>query len=176
MHLDEFTKRVRFSSLFLICIGGIMAYSKTEQAAFDLAKDIVEQYDCYIYDIEYIKEGANKFLRIYADKDGGISIDECEKISRKLSTLLDEKDLIKENYILEVSSPGIERKLKTKEHFEKYIGKSVDINLFKPLDGQKQITGILKGFDDGLITIEADTGLFTINQKEASYVKLHFDF
>ena len=128
-----------------------MAYSKTEQIAYELAERIAENFECYIYDVEYVKEGTLKFLRIYADKDGGISIDDCEKISRELSTVLDEKDPIKENYILEVSSPGIERKLTKKEHFEKYTGEVVDINLFKQINGSKQLSGILKSFENAYV-------------------------
>jgi len=153
-----------------------MAYSKTEQIAFELSSKVAESFECYIYDVEYVKEGTLKYLRIYADKDGGISIDDCEKISRELSTLLDAKDPIKENYILEVSSPGIERKLTKKEHFEKYIGKIIDINLFKQINGTKQISGTLKCFVDDCITLETENGTVEINQKDASIVKLHFDF
>ena len=153
-----------------------MSYSKTEQIAFYLASKIAEGFECYIYDVEYVKEGTLKYLRIYADKDGGISIDDCEKISRDLSTQLDAKDPIKENYILEVSSPGIERKLTKREHFERYIGSEIDINLFKQINGLKQHSGILKSFDGDFIEIENETGLVKINQKEASTVKLHFDF
>lgn len=153
-----------------------MAYSKTEQIAFDLASKAAENFECYIYDVEYVKEGTLKYLRIYADKDGGISIDDCEKISRELSISLDEKDPIKENYILEVSSPGIERKLTKKEHFEKYIGKTIDINLFKQISGTKLLTGTLKGYENSIITVETDKDLVEINQKDASIIKLHFDF
>ena len=153
-----------------------MAYSKTEQIAFELSENIAKDYGCYIYDVEYVKEGSLKFLRIYADKDDGISIDDCEKISRELSTLLDEKDPIKENYILEVSSPGIERKLTKKEHFDKYIGKIIDINLFKQINGSKQFTGVLTSYENECIFIETENGIVEINQKEASLVKLHFDF
>ena len=153
-----------------------MSYSKTEQIAFDLASEIAEGFECYIYDVEYVKEGTLKYLRIYADKDGGISIDDCEKISRELSTHLDAKDPIKENYILEVSSPGIERKLTKKEHFERYIGSEIDINLFKQINGSKQHSGILKSYDGDFIEIENENGIVKINQKEVSVAKLHFDF
>lgn len=153
-----------------------MAYSKTEQTAFELASRVANKFECHIYDVEYVKEGSLKFLRIYADKDGGISIDDCEKISRELSVLLDEHDPIKENYILEVSSPGIERKLTKSEHFERYIGETVDVNLFKAINGSKQLTGTLKSYQDSVFTVEVDNKVVEINKKEASLVKLHFDF
>lgn len=153
-----------------------MAYSKTEQIAFDMAKPIAESVGCFIYDVEFVKEGGLYFLRIFADKEGGIDLDTCEKISRELSAKLDEKDPIKQNYYLEVSSPGIERKLKTNEHFERYIGETIDIGLYKAINGAKQITGVLRGFDNGVILVNLNGDEIEILQKETTFVKLHFDF
>lgn len=153
-----------------------MSYSKTEQICFDLVKPIAEENDCFIYDVEYVKEGSTYFLRVFADKDGGISIDECEKISRSLSTELDKKDPIKENYFLEVSSPGIERRLRQDEHFKRYINEKVDISFYKQTDGAKQITAILKEYDGTLITVEYNEKILKYNLNEISVVKLHFDF
>ncbi|MEE1050280.1 MAG: ribosome maturation factor RimP [Clostridia bacterium] len=149
-----------------------MAYSKTESITFELAEPIVKECGCYIYDVEFVREGGLYFLRVYADKDGGISIDECEEISRALSKKLDEADPIKQNYYLEVSSPGIERKLKTKEHFERYMGETVDIGLYKAVNGSKQITAKLTGFKDGIVKTEE----MEIPLKETTFVKLHFEF
>ncbi len=154
-----------------------MAYSKLEQHILEMAKPIAEENGCYIYDVEYLKEGKSRTLRIFADKeDSGISLDECEVISRRMSDLLDESDPISENYMLEVSSPGIERRLKEAWHFEKYIGAVVDIGLYKAINGAKQISGVLADFADGEITIEADNGNMKIMQSETTSVKLHFDF
>ena len=153
-----------------------MAYSKTESITLELAEPIAKDCGCFIYDVEFVKEGGVYFLRIYADKDGGISLDECETISRALSTKLDEKDPIKENYYLEVSSPGIERKLKTPEHFERYIGSTVDVGLYKAIGGSKQITAELAGFDNGIINLKKDGETISVSQKETTVVKLHFDF
>lgn len=154
-----------------------MAYSKTEALAIELATPIAEKNGCYIYDAEYVKEGGLYFLRVYADRDGGIDLDMCEVISRELSTVLDEADPIKENYYLEVSSPGIERKLKTPEHFKRYIGEVVDIGLYKAVDGTKQITGRLADFCDNVISVEMPGGkTYEFTKKETTYVKLHFDF
>ncbi len=153
-----------------------MAYSKTEQIAFDIAEPIAKSFGCFIYDVEFVKEGGLYFLRIFADKEGGIDLDTCEKISREMSTKLDEKDPIKQNYYLEVSSPGIERKLKTQEHFERYIGEIIDVGLYKAINGAKQISGILKGFNDGVILIELNGTDIEIPQKETTSAKLHFDF
>ena len=156
-----------------------MAYSKTEMIAFELAKPIAEENLCFIYDIEFVKEGGLYYLRVYLDKEGGIDLDTCEVVSRALSEKLDITDPISQNYYLEVSSPGIERKLKTKEHFERYLGEVIDIGLYKSINGSKLLSGKLISYIDGVITVEtADEiiGRIEINQKETTSVKLHFDF
>ena len=153
-----------------------MAYSKTEKRVWELAEPIAVQEDCFIYDIEYVKEGGVWFLRVYIDKDGGVSLDECEAVSRALSTVLDEADPIQQNYYLEVSSPGIERKLKTKEHFDRYIGETIDIGLYKAINKSKQLTGKLISFEDDVITVEVDGESFELPLKETTGVKLHFEF
>lgn len=154
-----------------------MAYSKLEQQILEMAESVAVENGCYIYDVEYLKEGKTRTLRIYADREEtGISLDECEIISRRMSDLLDESDPIRENYMLEVSSPGIERRLTQPWHFEKYIGKMVDIGLYKAVDGAKQISGVLHAYSDEEITLETDKGNMTIMQSETANVKLHFDF
>ncbi len=153
-----------------------MAYSKLEQQILELATPIAEENGCFIYDVEYLKEGKARTLRVYADREDGISLDECEAISRRLSDALDASDPIRENYMLEISSPGIERRLSQAWHFEKYMGETIDVGLYKAIDGAKQISGVLKGFEDGKITFETENGEMTIMQSEATGVKLHFDF
>ena len=154
-----------------------MAYSKLEQQILEMAESVAVENGCYIYDVEYLKEGKTRTLRIYADREEtGISLDECEIISRRMSDLLDESDPIRENYMLEVSSPGIERRLTQPWHFEKYIGKMVDIGLYKAVDGAKQISGVLHAYSDEEITLETDKGNMTIMQSETANVKLHYDF
>ncbi|MBQ9737580.1 MAG: ribosome maturation factor RimP [Clostridia bacterium] len=154
-----------------------MSYSKLEMSILELAESIAAENGCYIYDLEYIKEGKSKVLRVYADKEEtGINLDECEVINRRLGDLLDERALISENYVLEVSSPGIERRLRTKEHFDRYTGRQIDVGLYKALDGSKTLSGILKGFKDETIFIETEIGELSIMQGEVSSVKLHFDF
>ena len=154
-----------------------MSYSKLEKLVIEGATPIAAEVGCYIYDVEYVKEGGAKYLRIYADKeDGGISLDECEVINRAMCVFMDEKDPIKENYILEVSSPGVERKLRTAEHFQKYIGRTVDIGLYKAIDGSKTISGELKAYADEVITVEAGDSEIQLPVNETTFVKLHFDF
>ena len=111
-----------------------------------------------LFDLEFVKEGPNWYLRIYIDKEGGVTIDDCEAVSRAAEKLLDEKDPIDHAYILEVSSPGIDRPLKRDQDFERYRGREVEIRLYKPLDGAKVFTGKLVGLIDGEIVIEAPKG------------------
>lgn len=150
-------------------------YSKTEKTVLDMAKPIANEIGCYIYDVEYAKEGGNQFLRVYADRDGGISIDECETISRKLSELLDKNDPIPQNYFLEVSSPGIERKLRQDEHFDMYKGRTVDIGLYKAQNGSKTLSGELRGLENGEVVIFEEEEI-RIKLSETAFVKLHFEF
>jgi len=106
-----------------------------------------------VYDIEYVKEGPNRYLRVYVDKDGGVGIDDCVYVSRKLEKMLDERDFIQQAYILEVSSPGINRRLKKEGDFLKFMGHIIDIKLYKPFNGQKEFRGELKCFLSGDITL-----------------------
>lgn len=131
-----------------------------------------------VYDTVYVKEGSSKVLRLFIDKkDGYVNIEECEKVSMHLSTLLDEDDFIPEAYILEVSSPGIERVLKYDWHYEESFGKTVDVKLYSPVNSKKQITGILKsGTPGNPLIIETEDGEVEIPASGAAEVKIHFEF
>lgn len=154
-----------------------MAYSKTEKRIIELAEPVARDLNFYLYDVEYIKEGGIWFLRVYIDKkESGISIDECESFSRALSDILDKEDPIAQNYYLEVSSPGIERKLKTKEHFDTYMGEMVDIGLYKAIDGAKQITGKLISYEDEKIKIQSGDKELELNLSDTTNVHLHFEW
>lgn len=122
---------------------------KTEQ----LLEPILKENNFELYDVEFVKEAGTFYLRAYIDKEGGININDCELVSRRLSDLLDEKDFIPDAYILEVSSPGLGRQLKKDKHFEKSIGEEVEIKLFKAIDKQKEFTGFLESFNDEVIVI-----------------------
>lgn len=119
-----------------------------------LVQPILQEKGLELVDIEYVKEGKNWFLRVYIDKEGGIDIDECGAVSEKLGKQLDENDPITDAYFLEVSSPGVERPLKTKEDFEKNMNQNVYVKLYEPIDGEKEYEGILKAFADHTATIE----------------------
>ena len=131
--------------------------SKTEQLLIPIA----EKYGVEIYDVEYVKEGKDWYLRAYIDKPGGVGINDCENVSRALSDILDIEDYIPDAYILEVSSPGLGRTLKKDRHFERSLGAEVEVKTYKPIDGQKEFTGILEAYDTDTITIganESDAG------------------
>lgn len=120
----------------------------------DMLKDFVEQNGFEIVDIEYVKEGSNWFLRVYADKEGGIDIDDCGRISEYLSVQLDEKDPISDAYFLEVSSPGAERPLKKTQDFYKAVNSHVFVTTYEPIDGSKEFEGLLQSYDEEVLVIE----------------------
>ena len=124
-----------------------------EQKTEKLLEPILKENNFELYDVEFVKEAGTFYLRAFIDKEGGININDCELVSRKLSDLLDEKDFIPDAYILEVSSPGLGRALKKDKHFEKSIGEEVEIKLFKAIDKQKEFTGYLERFNDEIIVI-----------------------
>lgn len=146
--------------------------TKTEE----LLSPIAAANGVEIYDIEYVKEGADWYMRAYIDKAEGVNIDDCENVSRALSEALDHQDFIEDAYILEVSSPGLGRTLKKDKHFEKSIGKEIDLKTYKPIEQCKEFTGILKSFDSKTITIETKTGELTFDKTDVALVKLAFDF
>lgn len=127
-----------------------------EVKAEELLSPIVEKLGISIYDVEYVKEGSDFYLRAYIDKPGGVNINDCETVSRAFSDALDEADPIPDAYILEVSSPGLGRTLKKDKHLQKSIGEEVEIKLFKPIEKQKEFAGILEGFDAEKIVIRED--------------------
>ncbi len=150
-----------------------MAKSNTEKKILPLLEPIVEEKGLELVDVEFVKEGANWYLRIYIDKDGGVSIDDCEGVSRALEAKLDETDPIEQAYILEVSSPGIDRPLKKDADFVKFQGEIIDVKLYKALDGKKQYQGKLLGLQDGVISLEEEDGTVrTFTQKETADVRL----
>ncbi|MGL5440143.1 MAG: ribosome maturation factor RimP [Filifactoraceae bacterium] len=130
-----------------------------------------------LVDVEYAKEGKAYYLRVLVDKLGGrISLDECTNISRKISTILDEKDPIKDPYMLEVSSPGIDRALKKPRDFQRENGKLVELKLYKAIDGQREFEGVLNGFEDEIISIDINGYIRDFNRKDVAIIKLKVDF
>ena len=145
----------------------------------DLVTPIAQKNGCTVYDVEFKKEGSDYYLRVFidmADQEKNVSLEECEAVSRELSDALDSADPIEQAYMLEVSSPGIDRHLRKPEHFSRYIGSEVEIGLYKAVDGSKRITAILKAFDNGVITAETESGKITLNQSETTSVRLSIKF
>lgn len=148
-----------------------------EQKTEEILLPIVEEYGFELVDVEYVKEGGTWYLRTYIDKEGGISIDDCEKVSRRLSDILDEKDYIDDTYIMEVSSPGLGRPLKKEKDFKRSLGKEVDIRTYRMIDKQKEFTGILKDYDKDTVTIELENEtLKTFEKGDIALICLAFDF
>lgn len=148
-----------------------------EQKTEQLLTPIVEEYGFELVDVEYVKEGSTWYLRSYIDKPGGISIDDCEKVSRRLSDLLDQEDFIEDAYIMEVSSPGLGRPLKKEKDFRRSLGEEVEIRTYRMIDKQKEFTGILKDSDENTVTITlADETEKTFDKDDIALIRLAFDF
>ena len=148
-----------------------------EKKVWDLSEEVVEFEGCFIYLVEYVKEGKDRVLRILIDSEDGVDINQCENISRKISDILDEVDPITDSYMLEVSSAGLERKIVLPWHFEGYNGELVDVGLYAAIDGSKKFTGILKNYiEKKTLTIDVDGEDIVFDLKDVSSVNLHFDF
>lgn len=150
--------------------------SKIEESVFTAILPTVNELGYEIYDIEYLKEGTSWYLRVFIDKPEGISILDCETVSRAIDPILDELNPIKTPYSLEVSSPGVERTLRKREHFEKYKESEIEISLFKPIDGEKKIKGILKDFSEEFIILKNEDREINIDRKDVSTVKTVYNF
>ena len=138
---------------------------------------LMEENNFELVDVEYVKEAGTWYLRAYIDKEGGIAVDDCEVISRRLSDWLDKEDFIDDSYILEVSSPGLGRPLKKEKDFARSIGKEVDIRLYRARDKQKDFTGILTEYDKDSVTIETeDETRLTFERADIALIRLAFDF
>ena len=148
-----------------------------EQRAEKLLTPIVESKKVELVDVEYIKEGGNWYLRAYIDKEGGVTVDDCEAVSREFSDSLDREDFIEDSYILEVSSPGLGRPLKKEKDYRRSMGKELEIRTFRPIDRQKEFYGILKAYDDNSVTIETEEGQeLTFQKSDLALIRLAFDF
>ena len=140
------------------------------------ARPVVESFGCKLWDVEYVREGSERYLRVFIDKDGGVDIDDCEKIHRALDPILDEQDPIAESYHFEVSSAGLERALKRPGDFEAFLGSPVLVKLYRPRNGLKEIPGILRGYEDGKVTVEAGKETITFEKSQVALVRLRVEF
>ena len=152
-----------------------MKKSEIEEYCTKLVTPIIEENSFELVDVESVKEGADYYLRVYADKEGGINIDDCVLISRALEKKLDDEDKIERAYILEVSSPGLTRPLKKDKDFKRSIGKKVEIKLFTKYKGLKQLEAQLKSYSETDITVDLDGEDIIINRKDISMIRLAFE-
>ena len=146
--------------------------NRVEEAVEKLAEELLADTDYELVDVEYVKE-RDWFLRIYIDKDGGVGLDDCQEVSGILDERIEKLGILNDRFILEVSSPGLDRALKKEKDFQREMGKKVDITLYKPLDGEKNITGVLTGYAGDTITIDEEREL---PLKDIALVRLHIDF
>lgn len=143
----------------------------------ELLLPILKEYGFELVDVEYIKEAGTWYLRNYIDKEGGITIDDCELVSRALGEKLDQEDFIEDSYIMEVSSPGLGRPLKKERDFQRSLGEEVEIRLFRPIDQEKEYIGALAAYDKDTVTIELeDMSQLKIDRKNIALIRLAFDF
>lgn len=147
--------------------------AKVTDVVAQLATPVVEQAGCSLWDVEYVKEAGEWFLRVYIDKEGGVSIDDCEAVSRPLSDLLDEADPIEGSYTFEVSSAGADRVLKKPEHFARFQGQEVEVKLYRPRDGRKDFVGVLQSWQDGDVTLDVGGEPAIFEKKEIALVRLY---
>ena len=146
--------------------------AKVTDVVTALARPIAAREGCGIWDVEYVKEAGEWFLRVYIDREGGVDLDCCEAVSRALSDALDEADPIQGSYTFEVSSAGLDRALKRPEHFAQCLGQTVDLRLYRPVDGGRERTGELTGYEDGAVFVDG----VRFDKKDVAQVRLHVEF
>ena len=143
--------------------------SKITEKVEALAKPVVEEEGCELWAVEYVREAGSWYLRVLIDKDGGVGIDDCERISRRLDPILDEADPIPDSYVFEVGSAGAERELKRPSDFERYIGSEIEVKLYQPYQGKKSYVGTLEAYVGGAVTVSS----VLLKKEQIAQVKLH---
>ena len=146
---------------------------KITDVVWELAEPVVQEHGCQLWDVEYVREAGQWYLRLYLDKDGGVDILDCEAISRRVSDLLDEADPIEGSYTFEVSSAGADRVLRKPEHFAQEQGQEVEVKLYRPRDGRKDFVGMLQSWRDGDVTLDVGGEPITFEKKEIALVRLY---
>ena len=149
---------------------------KVTELVAEFARPIVEAQGCELWDVEYVREGSEYFLRLYLDKEGGVDINDCEAVSRAVDPILDEKDPIPGSYHFEVCSAGLERVLKRPADFQRFLGSPITVKLYRPRNGLKEIPCVLKEYDAGKLTVEAGKETITFEKSEVAQVRLRVEF
>ena len=150
--------------------------SKVTETIAALAEPVVQEEGCELWDVEYVREAGSWYLRLLIDKEGGVSIDDCERISRRMDPILDEKDPIPDSYVFEVGSAGAERQLKRPSDFERYRGHEVELKLYQPREGRKAWVGTLVGYDKGDVTLLVGKEEIRFSAAQTAQVRLHVTF
>ena len=150
--------------------------SKLSERVAGIVRPVVEEEGCSLWDVEYVREAGTWYLRVFIDKDGGVGIDDCERISRRLDPILDEEDPIPESYVFEVGSAGAERELKRPSDFEQFMGYEAELRLYRPLDGKKSFVGTLCGYDGGNVSLRIGEETHTFEKTQIAKVHLHVSF
>ena len=149
---------------------------KVTDLVTQFAQSIVEENGCSLWDVEYVREGSERYLRVYIDKEGGVDINDCERVHRAIDPVLDEKDPIQESYHFEVCSAGLERALKRPSDFERFMGSAILVKLYRPRNGLKEFPGYLRGYEDGKVNVEAGKETITFEKSEVALVRLRVEF
>ena len=149
---------------------------KITQQVAEFAEPIVRAHGCSLWDVEYVREGSEYFLRLYIDKEGGVDIDDCEAISRAMDPILDEKDPVLGSYHFEVCSAGLERALKRPGDFERFMGSPITVKLYRPYNGLKELPCVLRGYDSGKLTVESGKETITFEKSQVALVRLRVEF
>lgn len=142
----------------------------------EFAQPVVEGFGLRLWDVEYVREGAGWYLRLYIDKDGPVDISDCEQVSRAIDPILDERDIIPDSYTFEVCSAGCERVLRRPGDFQQFLGSGVLLKLYRPRDGRKEYVGTLKAYEAGTVTLEIGQETMEFTEQETALVRLHVDF
>ena len=149
---------------------------KITEQVWQFAEPLVKENGCSLWDVEYVREGGEWFLRLYIDKEGGVDIDDCENVSRAVDPVLDEKDPIPESYRFEVCSAGLERQLKRPSDFERFMGEPILLKTYQPKNGTKEFPGVLTGYDNGAVTMDMNGTSLRFEKAEIALVRLRVEF
>ena len=147
--------------------------SKLTDKVSEIARPIVEEEGCTLWDVEYVREAGTWYLRVFIDKDGGVSIDDCERVSRRLDPILDEEDPIPDSYVFEVGSAGADRELKRPGDFEQFMGNEIEVKLFRPVGGSKHYTGTLAAYENGTVSLAQGETILNFTKDQIAQVRLY---
>ena len=150
--------------------------SKLTEKIAEIARPIVKEEGCSLWDVEYVREAGTWYLRVFIDKDGGVSIDDCERVSRRLDPILDEEDPIPDSYVFEVGSAGADRELKRPNDFAQFMGSEVEVKLYRPVEGSKHYTGTLTSYEDGTVGILQGDKSLSFTGDQIAQVRLYVSF